>query len=95
MKRVWFRIIISLGAAFLIVNILYAMSLLFPPPFSNVAERIIDLPPDQTYTWIPHERGMGPQLFGPALPIGVVAAIFFYVAFTLWSRRRSRAARKT
>jgi hypothetical protein len=49
-------------------------------------------PPAATFTWIPHERGMGPGpvwIFGPDLPNIVVATLLFYFAFSVWSRRRS------
>ena len=93
MRRAWVRVIGSLLSAVLLVVALFAAWLILPSPFSDTAGKLISWPPAATFTWIPHERGMGPGpvwIFGPALPNIVVATLLFYFAFSVWSRRRSR-----
>ena len=92
MRRVWIRVVVSLLSAVLLFIVLFAAWLILPSPLSDIADKLIHWPPTGTYTWIPHEHGMGPGpvwFFGPAILDIPVAALLFYFVFSMWARRRS------
>jgi hypothetical protein len=98
MRRVWIRVVVSLLSAVLLFIVLFAAWLILPSPLSDIADKLISWPPTQTYTWIPHEHGMGPGpvwFFGPAILDIPVATLLFYFVFSVWARRRSHMEPKT
>ena len=98
MHRPWIRVPVSLLCGFVLVGALYRIqselslrassSLLVT--ISDALWRVLDWPPAAFFSWVPHERGMGPGIaviLGPIITNIIVASILFYVAFTLWTRR--------
>lgn len=86
MKRVWVRVVVSILSSALLFIVLFTAWLMLPSPLSNIADKLIHWPPSGTYTWIPHEQGVGPGLvwfFGPAILDIPAAALLFYLVFSL------------
>jgi hypothetical protein len=98
MKRIWIRVVVSLFSAVLLFILLFALCYVFPSPLQGLASTLMNWPPSWTFTWIRHERGMGPGpvwFFGPAILDIPVAGILFFVLFTLRARRHPHAPPET
>jgi len=101
MRRAWIRALVSFLCGFVLVGVLYRTqselslraSSRFFVSLSDTIWTLLDWPPSAFYTWVPHERSMGPGtavIIGPVITNIVVASILFYVGFTLWTKRRRK-----